>query len=93
MAKKKISTAKVERCRLLHIDCRVAAANLVGDLGTYNSVQDALDKLNADPDVFADDQMIIVTESLRVIEVLSRDIVHFYISNPPEKKTEEKNNG
>jgi hypothetical protein len=56
-------------------------------------VQAAVDALNADPDMFPVDELIIVTESLKVIEVLSRDVVRFYISNPIEKKTKEKIDG
>ncbi len=84
MAKKKTATCGAERCKLLHIDCRVAAEDLVKDLGTYKSVQAVLDRLNDDPGVFENDQLIIVTESLKVIEVLSRDTVEFYVSNPTE---------
>jgi hypothetical protein len=93
MAKKKTPAGRAERCRLLRIDCRPSAPSLIGDLGTYKSVQAAVDALNADPDMFPVDELIIVTESLKVIEVMSRDVVRFYISNPIEKKTKEKIDG
>jgi hypothetical protein len=83
MAKKKTATHGAERCKLLAISC-TPYDNLVGELGTYKSVQEAIDQLNGDPDFFQAKTMIIVTESLKVIEVLSRDTVKFYVSNPTE---------